>query len=336
MVPDLRTPTPPRSPLLLPRWLWTLTKDVVDEYRRDGVGDLAASITFWTILSVPAAVLALVSALSSLESVVGASIANDVETEIEQFITDTFADSDALNDTVSELFTTSSAGVATVATLVALFTLSRAFAGLIRALDVAYEVDDGRPWWFVRLVAIGLGVGTILIVAAGATFLAVLPSLPLGGVLRWLTAPAVLAALILWAATVFHVGPNHRTPWRYDLPGAVVTTIGWIAASQGFALYVRVAGGGNDVQTSVGAILLALSLMYLLSIVLLIGAELNDVLARRAGVVQQPPSVRARARTLRDRVGDAVRSRRANVATDGGRDDDEDGQVDRRRADGNG
>ncbi len=291
---------PPMAPLPLLRWLWQLTKDVVNEYRRDGVGDLAASITFWTILSVPAAVLALVSALSSLESIVGASVSNDVQAEVTQFIDDTFADSESLRTTVTDLFETSSAGVATAASLVALFTLSRAFAGLIRALDRAYEVEDGRPWWYVRIVAIGLGIGTIVVVAAGATVLALLPTLPLGGLLRWLTAPAVFIALVVWAATVFHIGPNHRTPWRYDLPGAIVTTIGWVLASQGFALYVRLAGGGNDVQTSVGAILLALSLMYVLSIVMLVGAELNDVLSRRAGVVQQPPSITDRARGWRD------------------------------------
>lgn len=297
---DLRSSAPPLRPAPFARWLWQLTKDVVEEYRDDGIGDVAASITFWTILSVPAAVLALVSALSSLESIVGASVANDVETELAQFITDTFSDSETLNETVAELFNSSSAGVATVATIAALFTLSRAFAGLIRALDIAYEVDERRPWWFVRLVAIGLGVGTVLVVAAGATLLATLPSLPFDSAVRLLTAPGVLIALIMWAATVFHIGPNHRTPWRYDLPGAVVTTIGWVVASQGFALYVRASGQGNQVQTGVGAILLALSLMYVLSIVLLVGAELNDVLARRAGVVRQPPSVTARARSLRD------------------------------------
>ncbi len=295
------SPTPPLRPAPLARWLWQLAKDVVDEYRDDGIGDVAASITFWTILSIPAAILALVSALSSLESVVGASVANDVESEVQQFITDTFSDSGALNDTVSELFNSSSAGLATVATLVALFTLSRAFAGLIRALDIAYEVEDGRPWWFVRIVAIGLGLGTIVVVSAGATLLAVLPSLPFDGTARILTAPLVLAALVVWAATVFHIGPNHRTPWRYDVPGAVVTMIGWVAASQGFALYIRASGQGNDVQTGVGAILLALSLLYLLSIVLLVGAEVNDVLARRAGVVSQPRPVAVRARSWRNR-----------------------------------
>ncbi len=298
---DLHSPTPPLRPAPLARWLWQLAKDVVDEYSDDGIGDVAASITFWTILSIPAAVLALVSALSSLESVVGASVANDVESEVQQFITDTFSDSATLNETVSELFNSSSAGVATVATLVALFTLSRAFAGLIRALDIAYEVEDGRPWWFVRIVAIGLGMGTILVVSAGATLLAVLPSLPFDSTIRLLTAPGVLVALIMWAATLFHIGPNHRTPWRYDVPGAVLTTVGWVVASQGFAFYVRASGQGNDVQTGVGAILLALSLMYVLSIVLLVGAELNDVLSRRAGVVSQAPSVGTRAKSLRER-----------------------------------
>lgn len=297
-----KQPISGRGPVPFARWLWQLAKDVVKEYNSDGVGDVAASITFWTILSVPAAVLALVSALSSLESIVGVSVANDVEAEVQRFVTDTFADSETLSDTVAELFNSSSTGLATAAALAALFTLSRAFAGLIRALDIAYEVDEGRPWWFVRIVAIGLGIGTVLVVASAATLLALLPSLPFNNTLRLLTAPAVTIVLVVWAATVFHVGPNHRTPWRYDLPGAVVTTIGWVVASQGFAFYVRASGQGNSVQTSVGAILLALSLMYVLSIVLLVGAEVNDVLARRAGVVRQPPSVTVRARSLRDRL----------------------------------
>ncbi len=144
-------------------------------------------------------------------------------------------------------------------------------------------------------------VGTVVVVAAAATALAVLPSLPLTEFLRWLTAPAVIVGLVLWSATLFHLGPYHKTPWLYDLPGAILTTAGWIIATQGFALYVRFAPAGNDIQTSVGAILLALTLMYLLSVVLLLGAELNDIISRRAGVVHQPPSVNRRASSALDR-----------------------------------
>lgn len=284
------------------RWLFQLGKDVAREYSRDGIGDVAASITFWTILSIPAAVLALVSFLSSLEAVVGVSIANTVESEVQRFITDTFTDSETLNETAAELFNTSSTGVATLATIVALFTLSRAFAGLIRALDIAYDVEDHRPWWFLRIVAMGLGLGTVLIVASGATFLALLPSMSFDGALRLLTAPVVIIGLVLWAVAIFHLGPNQRTPLRYDLPGAVFTTVGWIVATQGFATYVRAFGQGNDVQSSLGAILLALTLIYALSVVLLLGAEINSVISHRAGVVRQLPSVTEQARELRNRV----------------------------------
>jgi membrane protein len=299
---DLHSPGRLWRPQALLRWLWHLTKAVVDEYRDDRVGDLAASITFWTILSIPAAALSLVSTLSSLESVAGQSVADDLQFEVESFVSATFGEDTGLNDTVRELFETPSGGVATVATLIALYTLSRAFGGLIRALDVAYEVEDSRPWWYVRIVAIGFGIGTVSIVALGATSLAVLPSLSLSGAASWLTPIAVVVGLILWAATLFHLGPNHRTPWRYDLPGAVLTALGWIVATQGFAVYVRFAPSGNNIQTSVGAILLALTLMYLLSLILLLGAELNDVISRRAGVVQQPPPVTKRARRTFDRL----------------------------------
>ncbi|HEY5663620.1 MAG TPA: YihY/virulence factor BrkB family protein [Ilumatobacter sp.] len=291
--------TPPLAPRALARWVWRLTRDVWDEYRTDNAGDLAASITFWTILSIPAAALALVSALSSLEALAGTSVSNDVEERVQSFVADTFVDSDTIATAITELFDGTNAGVVTMAALLAVFTLSRAFAGLIRAMDIAYEVDEGRTWWQVRLVAIGLGIGTIAVAAASATFLAILPSLPLSWALRWLTAPLVVAGIVVWCATLFHVGPNHRTPWRYDLPGAVVTTAGWVAASQLFAVYVRFAGNANQVQSGVGAILLGLSLVYLLSLVLVVGAEVNDVIARRAGIVQQPRSLRTRARVWR-------------------------------------
>ncbi len=281
-------------PLPFARWVWQLAKDVVNEYRHDGVGDLAASITFWTLLSIPAAILALVSALSSVKSIVNTSAADDLQGEIQQFIRDTFADTTTLNEAVAELFDGSNAGVITIATFVALFSLSRGFAGLIRALDQAYEIEEGRTWWHVRIVAILLGAGTVLVAAGAAVVLAILPELPGGTAFQVLAGPTAFLVLVSWSATLFHVGPYHRTPWRYDLPGAVVTAVGWVACTQGFAFYVRVSDQGNQVQTTVGAVLLGLTLMYLLSIVMLVGAELNDVLSRRAGVAQQPVRYRER------------------------------------------
>ena len=78
----------------------------------------------------------------------------------------------------------------------------------------------------------------------------------------------------------------------------------WVVTSQLFALYVRVAGEFNQVQSTVGVVLLALTLLYLLSVVLLLGAEINDVIARRDGVVETVAPVQHRARELRDRYLD--------------------------------
>lgn len=309
--------TPPLRPIPLLRWLSQLAKDVVEEYRSDGVGDLAAAITFWTLLSIPAAVLALVSALSSTERFFGASAAENLEDEVQQFIADTFTDSQALSDAVDELFSGGQAGVITVATAIAVFSLSRGFAGLIRALDRAYEVEEGRSWLHLRVVAIALGIATVVVAAGSSILLAVLPELG-GSAWRVWTFPLVLVVLVMWATTLYHVGPFHRTPWRYDLPGALVTTAGWLLASQGFVYYVRIASGGNQVQSTVGTVLLGFTLMYALSVVLLIGAEVNDVIARRAGVTQQPVPVRDRY----DEVRDLLQERRSGAANDrGGRPD---------------
>ena len=296
--------TPPLTPLAGTKWLWQLAKDVFTEYRRDGVGDLAASITFWTLLSIPAAILALISALSSVRTIVNTSAAEDLEREIQEFMSNTFAESETLNTAVAELFDGSNAGVITAASLVAFFSLSRGFAGLIRALDRAYEIEEGRAWWHVRLVAIGLGIGTIVIAAGSAVVLALLPELPGGTAFAVLAAPVAFLLIIMWAATLFHVGPYHKTPWRYDLPGAILTAVGWILSTQGFAYYIRLTDQANQVQTTVGAVLLGLTLMYLLSIVMLVGAELNDVLSRRAGVIQQPVKLRERIEAVKERVRD--------------------------------
>ncbi|MGA1440167.1 MAG: YihY/virulence factor BrkB family protein [Ilumatobacteraceae bacterium] len=297
--PDTR---PPDGTL---RRLDRFVRAVVDECRVDNVADLAAAVTFWTVLSIPAAALALVSVLGSLGSVIGESLAADLRREVESFVASTFTEGSAINTTVADLFDTRSTGVATVSTALALITLSRAFAGLVRALDVAYDVEDRRPWWRLRLAAIGLGGGSIVVVVAGVSLLAVLPRLPIAGELAWLIAPGTLVVMVLWVATVYHIGPHHRTPWRFDLPGAVFTVIGWVAATQAFAWYVRFAPSGNDIRNTVGAVLLAFTLLYLLSLLLLVGAEVNDVLARRAGVVAPPRALQVPGRPGRRADTDA-------------------------------
>ncbi len=286
------------------RWLWRLSVDVVQQYRADRVGDLAAAITFWVVVSVPAAMLALISALGPLERALGTTVIDDLRSAIDNFVDRTFLNSQPLQEAIDDLFTADQSRVLGITTLFAVFTLSRGFAAIIRALDDVYSVEESRRWWHVRLVAMGLGIGTIAVVATAAATV-VIVSARIGSFAALLLAPVTMGVLVVWASMVFHLGPNHRTPWRFDLPGAVATAIGWTLSTQLFALYVRLAPQGNQVQSTVGALLLGITLFYVLAVVMLVGAEVNAVLTARAGVARARSSVREHVDTAKARLDTA-------------------------------
>ncbi|MDA3031567.1 MAG: YihY/virulence factor BrkB family protein [Actinomycetota bacterium] len=252
------------------------------ELHDDGLFDTAAGVAFWLLLSIPAALLATLSSVSLL----GENLTRDLQASVNEFIDRTFTtESSTIRDAVNSLFDQSRPGVLSVSVVVAVFTLSRGFAGLIRALDVAYDVDEGRRFFRLRVTAIAMALGTMMTIAISTALWVWLRSVGVPGPLRVLLA---LTILIIWAATLFHVGPHHRTPWRFDLPGAAFAAVGWLMVSVGFGFYVRIAVSGNEIVGAAGTALLALTWLWIVCLIFLIGAELNEILAARAGVVSAP------------------------------------------------
>lgn len=265
---------------------WRRAREVADEMRletrSDGLVDAAAGVAFWLLLSLPAAVLAMLAAVSLL----GDSLAADLHDAINRFIDQTFtSEAQGLRDAVDGLFVMQRPGLFSFSIAIALFTVSRGFAGLIRALDVAYDVEESRGAVRLRLTALGLAIGTLATIAA-ATFLWVASRD--AGVPTFLRLLAALVLLIAWSATMFHIGPHHRTPWRFDLPGACLAAVGWLILSLGFGWYVRFAGSGNEIVGVAGAALLALTWLWAACLVFLLGAELNEIIADRAGAISAP------------------------------------------------
>jgi membrane protein len=272
------------------------TKQLGREMNEDRVTDLAASTSFFTMLMLPAAVLAFVSSLGSLETFLGTGIAEDARSAALEWVSDTFGtESGPIVNAVEGLFDQSNGGVATIGMLVALWALSRGFGALIRALDQVYDITDTRPWWLVRLTAVALGVGSIA-VAGLASWLryGLWPDLPDRWLIQQSIGPIMLVMVVIWTATLFHVAPNHRTPWRYDLPGAILTSLVWLMLLVGFASYVQAMTSANGVLGVTGTLLVAATLLYLLNLTLLVGAEINEIIANRAGVVQRPITRRTR------------------------------------------
>ncbi|MFK7919183.1 MAG: YihY/virulence factor BrkB family protein [Ilumatobacter sp.] len=284
--------------------MFETVRELIREIRKDGLFDVAAGVAFWLLLSLPAALLAGLSSVSLL----GDGLAEELKNATDEFIARVFADQAAdLQPSIDSLFVDNRAGVLSASIATAVFTLSRGFAGLVRGLDEVYDIEETRNFIHTRAVAIGLALGTLLTVAISTALWAAGADQGIPVPLRIIPAFAVLIA---WSATMFHIGPNHHTPWRYDVPGAAFATVGWLLLSLGFGWYVRLLGneGSNDVIGAAGAILLALTWVWLACVVFLIGGELNQILADRAGVIREN-------RHLVQRVRERRAARSASVDT---------------------
>lgn len=264
----------------------------------DGALDAAASVAFWLLLSLPATLLAGLASLSLL----GDDLTAELRDLTNEFVDRVFtSEADELRATVDSLFDQNQAGLLSISLAFALVTVSRGFAGLIRALDVVYDVDEARGFVRLRLAAIGLGLGTLATVGLSTYLWSVSESVGVPPIVRVAVA---LAVLVVWAATIFHIGPNHHTPWRYDLPGAVLAAGGWLLVSVGYGWYIELAGGGNQAVGLVGALLLGMTWVWIVCLVLLVGGELNEILADRAGVIGENTSTLRRLRERRRAGGE--------------------------------
>ncbi len=283
------------------RATWDVTLEVAREFSRDRVVDLAAGVTFFMVFAIPAAALALTAFLGQLGDVFGENLRDDARDAVSDFVREEIAANEDLIATVESLFDSQGAGLFTAAVVVALYAMSRGFAGLVRALDAAYDLDDDRSWLSVRLTAVGLSIGTIVIASLalaafviGPTFGAgedIASGLGLGSDFAtfWDVArgPVMFVVLIGWATLIFHIGPAHDTPWRWDIPGALLTGVLWITLSIGFGIYVDLTSDANQVVGIITTALVALTWLHLTFVALLVGAELNGVLAQRAGISVQ-------------------------------------------------
>lgn len=283
---------PPSSPSVRDRAI-RVVRTMAREWSADRVPDSAASVAFYAVLSLLPAFLALAAMLGPLDSLVGGDVARRVQEETLDFLGSVLtSEADGTLEAARDLFIGDRPGLLTFSLLLAVWTVSRSFAALVRALDVVYDLDDQRSWFSIRATALVIAVGSV---AAAALMLTAVVVGPLFGTGEQIAAevglgdqfvflwdvfrlPFAFAVLVLWAATIFHVGPDHRTPWRSDLPGALLTGVLWLLFSGGLRLYLELAQAGNAVFGALGGALIVLLWFWLLSLAVLIGGELNQVL----------------------------------------------------------
>jgi membrane protein len=236
------------------------------------------------------------AALGVLEIFVGSRTALLVEDNVIAFLNFVLTDNaSAAIEVVRDLFEGERGGILTLASLGAVLAVMRGFAAVMRALDLAYDCKDDRSWLVRRGVALVLSLGTVVLAAFVMVVFVSGPLLGLEGALglglerlldvwmivRW---PLALVVLVGWATTVYHFGPSHRTPWSWDVPGAVIAALLWLVMTGGLSLYLRLASQTNPVLGALGGGLIMLIWLYFLSLALLIGGEVNAELVVRRDV----------------------------------------------------
>jgi membrane protein len=178
-------------------------------------------------------------------------------------------------------------GLLTLGILGALWSSSSALVGLISALNTAYDIREGRSWWKVRLIAVGLTIALAIFLLISSTLVIAGPEIAskladmfgLGAAFTWtwniLQWPFALMLVITALALVYHYGPDIRQDWVWISPGAALATLLWLGISLGFRAYVQFAGDYNATYGTIGGVIVLLLWLYFSGFAILVGAELN-------------------------------------------------------------
>jgi membrane protein len=277
---------------------WGVLKRTVREFREDNLTDWAAALTYYAILSIFPALLAVVSVLGLIgESATQPLLDNLTELTpgpAQEIVTSAIQNLNQNQGAAGILFVV---GLAT-----ALWSASGYVGAFMRASNSIYEVEEGRPFWKLRPVQIAITLVMMILVSIGAV--AVVLTGPLAeqvGNVIGLGDAAVTAwdiakwpVLVLLVSFVFSIlywaAPNVKQPgFRWLTPGGVLAVIVWIVASAAFALYVASFASYNKTYGSLGGVIVFLIWLWISNIAVLLGAELNAELERGRELEQGVP-----------------------------------------------
>jgi len=190
----------------------------------------------------------------------------------------------------------------------ALWSANAGIKAMIDALNIAYDVTERRNFFVLNAVSLCFTIGAIiaLLMAIGAVVVVpvMVSYLPFDGtaiVVKWLRWPVLAALVILGLAILYRFGPDHVHPrFRWISPGAIFAAVTWLATSALLSWYLANFADYNATYGSLGAAIGLMMWMWISTIVVLLGAEINceldlvaddaDELAERAGIGDEEPA----------------------------------------------
>ncbi|AUM74680.1 YihY/virulence factor BrkB family protein [Paracoccus jeotgali] len=280
---------------------WAVLKDTVTEIGEDRVTSVAGGVTFFAILALFPAITALVSLFGVFAD---PALVNEQLDNLGKVVPPSALE--IIRGQVQEIIKTpgtalSVAGI--VGLLVTLWSANGGMKALIDGLNVALFQSEERGFIKLNLISLAMTVGAMvlvmLLVLAVAVLPAVLHMLPLvpdtKAILTMLRWPIMFAVLLLAISALYRWGPSRRAEGLGKIsPGAVLATVGLIITSAGFSFYTSNFASYNETYGTLGAAVVLMMWMWLSSIVIMVGAEVNSVAAEHLREMKGEPKLSKR------------------------------------------
>jgi membrane protein len=282
----------PDAPTDLRKRSWKDTlKRTFREFKEDNLTDWAAALTYYAVLSVFPALIALLSIVGLVAD--PATVTRVITETVSEIGPATAAEtfSGPINDITENQ---SAAGLALVLGLAgALWTASGYVGAFMRASNAIYEIDEGRPFWKLRplqilvtlLMVLMLAIVVLGLVISGPFAEALGSALGIGDtavtIFQFGKFPVLLVVVMLMLAVLYFASPNAKLPgFKWISPGSVLAVVVWVLASIAFAFYVANFGNYQKTYGTLGGVVSFLVWMWITNLAVLFGAELNAELER--------------------------------------------------------
>jgi membrane protein len=266
--------------------LFATLKRTLTEFQEDNLTDWAAALTYYGLLSLFPALIALVSIIGLFgDPQTTTSKVTEIVTSIgPKSAANTF--SGPIESITSHR---SRAGFAFVIGLgVALWSASGYVGAFMRASNIVYETPEGRPFWKLRplqilvtlVIVILLAIIALALVLTGPIVDAVASPLGIGSTAQtiWSIAkwPVLIAIFMLMLAILYYASPNVKMRgFKFITPGSLVALLVWVVASALFAFYVAKFGSYDKTYGALAGVVVLLMWMWITNLAILFGHELN-------------------------------------------------------------
>jgi membrane protein len=271
---------------------WAILKRTAREFKDDNLTDWAAALTYYTVLALFPALLALVA----LVGIFGQypQTTNALIDVVRQVAGNNSA-LDGLKNTINGIVQNKGGAGALLGLGLAgaVWSASGYIGAFMRASNAIYEVEEGRPFWKLRPLQVVVTLAMVVLVAlvlvalvvTGPLASAIGSKVGLGSagvtvyqIAKW---PLMAAVVLAMLALLYFVAPNARLPRIHWLsPGAIVALVIWVVASAAFGFYVANFGSYNKTYGALGGAISLLVWLWITNLAVLFGQELNAEIER--------------------------------------------------------